>query len=216
MVIHLINKEHSLLHQFVSELRDVTIQTDRARFRKNIERIGQIMAYEISKVLEWNTVEITTPLGVFNSTQLTEQPVLATILRAGLSMHQGLLDFFDHADCAFISAYRKHQHDSHNFDIVVEYMACPDIHNKTVLLIDPMLATGQSIELTYQTLLQRGTPKHLHIVSLIGSADGVAYLSEKLPHATLWLADIDNTLNEDGYIVPGLGDAGDLSYGEKR
>lgn len=201
--------------QFVAELRDIHIQTDRARFRKNIERIGQIMAYEISKHLQWKTVEITTPLGTHQSKQLAEQPVLATILRAGLSMHQGLLEFFDHADCAFISAYRKHHNDSHDFDIVVEYLACPDIEGKTLLLIDPMLATGQSIELTYKAILQRGTPKHLHIVSLIGSSDGVEYLQEKLPHATLWLADMDDTLNEDGYIVPGLGDAGDLSFGEK-
>lgn len=201
--------------QFVAELRDVHIQTDRARFRKNIERIGQIMAYEISKQLQWKNVDITTPLGTHTSRQLAEQPVLATILRAGLSMHQGLLDFFDHADCAFISAYRKHKHDSHDFDIVVEYLACPDIEGKTLLLIDPMLATGQSIELTYKAVLQRGTPKHLHIVSLIGSTDGVNYLKEKLPHATLWLADMDDKLNEDGYIIPGLGDAGDLSFGEK-
>ncbi len=215
MQVHLLNKNNSLLLQFVAELRDIRIQTDRARFRKNIERIGQIMAYEISKTLDWKEIEITTPLGKHVSTQLAEQPVLATILRAGLSMHQGLLEFFDHADCAFISAYRKHLPDSHQFDIVVEYLACPDIENKTLLLIDPMLATGQSIELTYQAILKRGTPKQLHIVSLIGSTDGVNYLKEKLPHATLWLADIDDTLNEDGYIVPGLGDAGDLSFGEK-
>jgi uracil phosphoribosyltransferase len=215
MEVHLLNIHNSVLHQFVSELRDTTVQKDRARFRKNIERIGQIMAYEISKVLEWKSVEITTPLGKHTSTQLAEQPVLATILRAGLSMHQGLLDFFDHADCAFISAYRKHLPGSHDFEIVVEYLACPDINGKTLLLIDPMLATGQSIELTYQAILKRGKPKALHIVSLIGSTEGVAYLEQKLPDATLWLADIDDTLNEDGYIVPGLGDAGDLSYGKK-
>jgi uracil phosphoribosyltransferase len=215
MEVHLLNKPNSLLHQFVAELRDITIQKDRARFRKNIERIGQIMAYEISKSLEWKQVEVTTPLGKHLSSQLAEQPVLATILRAGLAMHQGLLEFFDHADCAFISAYRKHHANSHDFDIVVEYLACPDIENRTLLLIDPMLATGQSIELTYQAILKRGTPKHLHIVSLIGSTDGVAYLKQKLPGATLWLADIDDTLNEDGYIVPGLGDAGDLSFGDK-
>ncbi|AMS26872.1 uracil phosphoribosyltransferase [Bacteroidetes bacterium UKL13-3] len=215
MQIHLLNTNNSILMQFVAELRDIHIQSDRARFRKNIERIGQIMAYEISKQLEWKTVEITTPLGTHQSKQLAEQPVLATILRAGLSMHQGLLEFFDHADCAFISAYRKHHHNTHDFDIVVEYLACPNIEGKTLLLIDPMLATGQSIELTYKAILQRGTPKHLHIVSLIGSAEGVNYLKEKLPHATLWLADMDDTLNEDGYIIPGLGDAGDLSFGEK-
>ncbi|MES2558966.1 MAG: uracil phosphoribosyltransferase [Bacteroidota bacterium] len=215
MQIHLLNTNNSLLMQYVAELRNTQIQTDRFRFRKNIERIGQIMAYEISKHLQWKEVEITTPLGKHASKQLAEQPVLATILRAGLSMHHGILDFFDHADCAFISAYRKHHPNSHNFDIVVEYLACPDIEGKTLLLIDPMLATGQSIELTYKAILQRGTPKHLHIVSLIGSTDGVNYLKEKLPHATLWLADMDDKLNEDGYIIPGLGDAGDLSFGEK-
>jgi uracil phosphoribosyltransferase len=215
MEVHLLNKQHSLLHQYVAELRDNEVQKDRARFRKNIERIGQIMAYEISKVLEYKEVNVTTPLGSHTTAQLAEQPVLATILRAGLSMHQGLLNFFDHADCAFISAYRKHHPNSHNFDIVVEYLASPDINGKTLLLIDPMLATGQSIELTYQAILQRGTPKKLHVVSLIGSSEGVAYLKDKLPEATLWLADMDDTLNSDGYIVPGLGDAGDLSFGEK-
>jgi uracil phosphoribosyltransferase len=215
MEVNLLNTHNTLLHQFVAELRDITIQTDRARFRKNVERIGQIMAYEISKTLEWTSKEINTPLGTHVSTQLAEQPVLATILRAGLSMHQGLLDFFDHADCAFISAYRRHLPNSHDFEIIVEYLACPDIENKTLLLIDPMLATGQSIELTYKAILKRGKPKALHIVSLIGSTEGVAYLKQKLPGATLWLADIDDMLNEDGYIVPGLGDAGDLSYGEK-
>jgi uracil phosphoribosyltransferase len=214
MQVHILNQSHSLIGQFVSELRNIHIQQDRARFRKNIERIGQIMAYEISKVLEWEEVEITTPLGTHQSRQLAEQPVLATILRAGLAMHHGILDFFDHADCAFISAYRRHL-DEHSFDIVVEYLASPDINNRTVLLIDPMLATGQSIELTCKALLERGTPKALHIVSLIGSTDGVEYVKQKLPYATLWLADIDPVLNEHGYIVPGLGDAGDLSYGEK-
>ena len=215
MEVHLLNKQHSLLHQYVAELRDNEVQKDRARFRKNIERIGQIIAYEISKVLEYKEVNVTTPLGSHTTAQLAEQPVLATILRAGLSMHQGLLNFFDHADCAFISAYRKHHPNSHNFDIVVEYLASPDINGKTLLLIDPMLATGQSIELTYQAILQRGTPKKLHVVSLIGSREGVDYLKEKLPEATLWLADMDESLNTDGYIVPGLGDAGDLSFGEK-
>jgi uracil phosphoribosyltransferase len=215
MQVHLLNQKNSILHQFVSELRDVSIQRDRARFRKNVERIGQIMAYEISKALEWKDVEVTTPLGTHTSSQLMEQPVLATILRAGLSMHQGILSFFDHADCAFISAYRRHQAD-HSFDIVVEYLACPDIEGKTLLLIDPMLATGQSIELTYQAILKRGKPKAVHIVSLIGSSAGVDYLKQKLPEATtLWLADLDDVLNENGYIVPGLGDAGDLSFGEK-
>ena len=175
MEVHLLNKQSSLINQYVAELRDTEVQKDRARFRKNIERIGQIMAYEISKVLEYKEVTVTTPLGNHTTAQLAEQPVLATILRAGLSMHQGLLNFFDHADCAFISAYRKHHPNSHNFDIVVEYLASPDINGKTLLLIDPMLATGQSIELTYHAILQRGTPKKLHVVSLIGSREGVDY-----------------------------------------
>lgn len=209
-----LSEQNSLLHQFTSELRDVSIQNDRLRFRKNIERIGQIMAYEISKQLPWELVNITTPLGNHQSKRLAEQPVLATILRAGLSMHHGLLSYFDQADCAFISAYRRHQ-DEHHFDIVVEYLASPDINNRIVLLIDPMLATGQSIDLTYQALLKYGKPKQLHVVSLIASAPGVAYLKNKLPGHTLWIASMDEALNEHGYIVPGLGDAGDLSFGEK-
>jgi uracil phosphoribosyltransferase len=153
-------------------------------------------------------------LGKHQSTRLAEQPVLATILRAGLSMHQGLLSFFDEADCAFISAYRKHTSDT-EFDIVVEYLASPDINNKVVLLIDPMLATGQSIELTYKALLRYGKPKQLHVVSLIASKPGIDYLMDHLHGHTLWIAAVDDALNEHGYIVPGLGDAGDLSFGEK-
>jgi uracil phosphoribosyltransferase len=209
-----LSENNSLLQQYVSELRDAELQKDRMRFRKNIERIGQIMAYEISKTLAWKKVEVTTPLGVHVSTRLAEQPVLATILRAGLSMHHGLLSFFDEADCAFISAYRKH-HDKQNFEIVVEYLASPDINDKVVLLIDPMLATGQSIDLTYQALLKYGKPKQLHVVSLIASKPGVDYLTQQLPGHTLWIAAMDNDLNEHGYIVPGLGDAGDLSFGDK-
>lgn len=209
-----LSNQNSLLQQYVSELRDVNLQKDRMRFRKNIERIGQIMAYEISKTMQWKTVEVTTPLGKHQSTRLVEQPVLATILRAGLSMHQGLLSFFDEADCAFISAYRKHTSDT-EFDIVVEYLASPDINNKVVLLIDPMLATGQSIELTYKALLRYGKPKQLHVVSLIASKPGIDYLMDHLHGHTLWIAAVDDALNEHGYIVPGLGDAGDLSFGEK-
>lgn len=214
MQINLLSSHHSLLHQFVAELRDLQVQKDRMRFRKNIERIGQIMAYEVSRQLPLKEQIIQTPLGSHTSQVLAEQPVLATILRAGLSMHQGVLDYFDKADCAFISAYRKH-HDDHSFEIVVEYLASPDIDKRILLLIDPMLATGQSIELTYQALLKRGIPKELHVLSLIASKAGVTYLQEKLPNATLWIADMDDALNEDGYIIPGLGDAGDLSYGEK-
>ncbi len=209
-----LSEQNSLLQQYVSELRDVNLQKDRMRFRKNIERIGQIMAYEISKTMSWKTAEVTTPLGTHQSTRLSEQPVLATILRAGLSMHHGLLNFFDEADCAFISAYRNHTSNT-DFDIVVEYLASPDINGKVVLLIDPMLATGQSIELTYKALLRYGTPKQLHVVSLIASKPGIDYLMNHLQGHKLWIAALDNALNEQGYIIPGLGDAGDLSFGEK-
>jgi uracil phosphoribosyltransferase len=214
MKINLLNKENSILQQFVSELRDVNVQQDRMRFRKNIERIGQIMAYEVSKALPWKEKEITTPLGAHKSQVLAEYPVLATILRAGIPMHYGFLEYFDRSDCSFISAYRKH-HEDHSFEIVVEYLACPDITNRILLLVDPMLATGQSVELTYRTLLQRGMPSQLHIAGLIGSREGVNYLAKKLPGATIWLADMDDELNDSGYIIPGLGDAGDLSFGMK-
>ena len=214
MTVHLLSETNSLLSQFIAELRDVHIQKDRMRFRKNIERIGQIMAYEVSKSLPFTTRNMITPLGTHQSQVLAEQPVLATILRAGLSMHSGVLSFFDQSDCAFISAYRKHN-DSHDFDIVVEYLASPDLTDRTLLLIDPMLATGQSIELTYKAILKHGKPKSLNIISLIASKAGVDYLKEKLPFATLWIGAIDAELNEEAYIVPGLGDAGDLSFGEK-
>lgn len=209
-----LSAQNSLLQQYVSELRDVNIQKDRLRFRKNIERIGQIMAYEISKTMQFKSVAVTTPLGIHQSTQLAEQPVLATILRAGLSMHHGMLSFFDQADCAFISAYRKHTTPT-DFEIVVEYLASPDINNRVVLLIDPMLATGQSIDLTYRALLKYGTPKQLHVVSLIASKVGIDYLMPILNGHKLWVAAVDDKLNNNGYIVPGFGDAGDLSFGEK-
>ncbi len=214
MQIKLLNQQISILHQFVSELRDVSIQHDRMRFRKNIERIGELMAYEVSKELPFKTQEITTPLGTHQSKVIAEQPVLATILRAGLPMHEGFLNIFDKADCAYVSAYRKHT-DEHHFEIIVEYLASPDLNNKTLILIDPMLATGQSIELAYKALLKKGSPQKLHIVCLIASEQGVGFLKSKFPEATLWIADIDAKLNESGYIVPGLGDAGDLSFGEK-
>ncbi|MCC7533811.1 MAG: uracil phosphoribosyltransferase [Bacteroidia bacterium] len=210
-----LSDSNNLLHQFVSELRDVNIQTDRMRFRKNIERIGQIMAYEVSKHLNWKEIEITTPLGKLNSKRLAEQPVLATILRAGLSMHNGLLDFFDKADCAFISAYRNHT-DNHNFEIKVEYKACPSIEQRDLIIIDPMLATGQSIVSAYHALLKNGIPKNIHILGLIASKQGIKFVQENIKsNFTLWTAAVDEALNEYSYIVPGLGDAGDLCFGEK-
>ncbi|MFA6261606.1 MAG: uracil phosphoribosyltransferase [Bacteroidia bacterium] len=214
MEIHVLSQSHSLINQFISELRDVHMQKDRMRFRKNIERIGQIMAYEVSKTLTYTKRNVITPLGTHQSDVLAEQPVLATILRAGLSMHLGVLNYFDQADCAFISAFRKHQ-TGNQFEIVVEYLASPDLTGKTLFLIDPMLATGQSIDLTYQAILQHGTPSKLHILSLLASQDGIDYLSNRLPHATCWIGDLDPELNKDSYILPGLGDAGDLSFGEK-
>lgn len=214
MNIHHLEKENSLIQQFVSELRDVSIQKDRMRFRKNIERIGQAMAYELSKTLNYEAKNIVTPLGNKQVNVLSESPVLLTILRAGLSMHQGVLSFFDQSDCGFISAYRHHLDEQH-FEIVSKYLATPDLTNRTVVLIDPMLATGLSIETAYTSLLAHGTPKSLHIMCLLASKAGVAYLTEKLPFATLWIAALDDDINEHKYIIPGLGDAGDLSFGEK-
>ena len=214
MQVNYLNQKNSLILQFVSELRDVKIQENRMQFRKNIERIGQIMAYEISKELRFTDTEINTPLGIHQSKVLAEHPVLATILRAGLPMHQGFLEYFDKSDCAYISAYRKHI-DELNFEIIVEYLASPDINDKVLILIDPMLATGRSIELAYHTILKKGKLKQVHIACLIASKIGIEYLKEKLPDAILWIADVDDSLNTHGYIVPGLGDAGDLSFGEK-
>jgi len=214
MNFQLLSKENSLVHQFIAELRDVHIQKDRMRFRRNIERVGQIMAYEVSKTLEYSNRNVITPLGTHSSKVLSQQPVLATVLRAGLSMHAGVLSFFDQSDCAFISAYRKHT-GKHEFEIEVEYLASPDLTGKTLLLIDPMLATGQSIVATYYFLLTKGKPANIHVLSLIASKAGVEYVRERMPEAIIWVGDMDDSLNEDSYIVPGLGDAGDLSFGEK-
>ena len=214
MNIYHLEKENSIIQQFVSELRDVAIQKDRMRFRKNVERIGQVMAYELSKTLTYQAKDVATPLGQKQVNVLSEHPVLLTILRAGLSMHQGVLSFFDQSDCGFISAYRN-QLDEEHFEIISKYMATPDLTNRTVVLIDPMLATGLSIETAYKCLLAHGQPKSLHIICLLASKAGVAYLTEKLPFATLWIAALDDDIDEHKYIIPGLGDAGDLSFGIK-
>lgn len=214
MVIEL-GKENSLLTQFLSELRDENVQKDRLRFRLNLERIGGIIAYEISKKLSWKQTEVTTPLGTSTTAMLTEQPVIATILRAGLPLHQGILHFFDRAENAFISAYRKHHKDG-TFEIELEYVSSPDLNGKTLILCDPMLATGQSLVLTYKKLLERGRPTHTHMVAVIASAEGVEYAKKNLPdNITLWIVAIDAELTAQSYIVPGLGDAGDLAYGDK-
>lgn len=206
--------QNSLLQAYLAELRDVKLQTDRARFRKNVARIGSIMAYEVSKILSYSPHEVTTPLAPHISSNLSTQPVLATVLRAGLAMHEGFLEMFDKADCAYVSAYRKHL-PNHAFEVVVEYLASPDLNGRTLILIDPMLATGQSMHLAYKALLTKGKPEKLIVVSLIASEQGVKYVENKMPEATIFVGTVDPELNADSYIVPGLGDAGDLCFGEK-
>jgi uracil phosphoribosyltransferase len=214
-MIHEIGKENSILNQFMAEMRDEEVQKDPMRFRRNLERAGEILAYEISKKLEWEIKEVTTPLGIANVPVLKQQPVIATILRAGLPFHQGMLNYFDRAENAFISAYREHHKDG-TFEVHVEYMACPDLNGKTLILCDPMLASGHSIELVFKALKRNGLPKHIHIASLLASADGVEYVKKHLPiNVTMWTCAIDEELTSQAYIVPGLGDAGDLAFGNK-
>ncbi|OFY85263.1 MAG: uracil phosphoribosyltransferase [Bacteroidetes bacterium RIFCSPLOWO2_12_FULL_35_15] len=214
-MVRIIGNHNSIFNHFISEIRDENIQKDSMRFRRNIERMGEIMAYEISKVFTYEIREVVTPLGISNISLLKEQPVIASILRAGLPLHQGLLNYFDRADNAFISAYRKHHKDG-TFDIQLEYVASPEITDKVLVLCDPMLATGASIVHTYKALLLRGKPKHTHIVSLIASLEGVDYAKKHLPeNVTIWCGAIDEELTAQSYIVPGLGDAGDLAYGKK-
>ena len=213
MVINL-SASYSLMSTWVSELRHTEIQTDRMRFRKNLERIGEVMAYEISKTLEWEEKEIPTPLGISVCKVLKEQPVLATILRAGLPFHQGVLNFFDKADNAFVSAYRKHHRDG-SFEISVEYVSCPDLENRVLIISDPMLATGASLVKTLQYLKVVGRPKEIHIVSAIACTIGIEFVRREDPGVKIWCGAIDDELTAKGYIVPGLGDAGDLSFGSK-
>ena len=206
----------SLVNQYVAELRDVNIQGDMMRFRRNLERIGEIMAYELSKKLRYRKEEIRTPLAVSNDYVLDEKIVLATIFRAGIPFHQGFLSVFDHAENAFVSAYLKYK-EKENFDIFIEYIASPDLTGKTLVIVDPMLATGASMELSYRALLTKGTPEHIHVCSVIASQAAVDYVAKTFPaeKTTLWLAAVDPEINSHSYIVPGLGDAGDLSYGTK-
>lgn len=213
-MITILNNQPSLLNDFLAELRDVSVQTDRAKFRNNITRVGEVMAYEISKVLDRKTVEITSPLGLCSSLLLSHQPVLATVLRAGLPLHQGFLNFFDKADNAFVSAYREHTSD-HEFEIKLGYLASPDLNGRTLILIDPMLATGRSMYQSYLALLKRGKPGRVIVASLIGSEQGLAYIKANIPEADIYIAVVDPLLNDDSYIMPGLGDAGDLCFGEK-
>ena len=213
MVINL-SEQYSLLNDWVAEMRDVEIQADRMRFRRNLERIGEVAALEISKRLPTTTRDIQTPLGTSPCLVLQEQPVLATILRAGLPLHQGLLNYFDKADNAFISAYRKHNRDG-SFEISLDYISCPDIENRVVIVSDPMLATGSSLVKTIHYLREEGRPSHIHVVVAIACTVGIEYVQREEPHATIWCGAIDEELTAKGYIVPGLGDAGDLAYGTK-
>ena len=213
MVINL-SEKHSLVSNWIGELRDIDIQTDRMRFRRNLERIGEVAAYEISKVLPFVEKEIQTPLGIADCKMMTEQPVLATILRAGLPLHQGLLNFFDKADNAFISAYRKHNKDG-SFDISLDYVSCPELENRLVIISDPMLATGASLVKTIHFLKEEGNPREIHIVAAIACTVGIEYVKREQSSVTIWCGDIDDELTAKGYIVPGLGDAGDLAFGVK-
>ena len=213
MVINL-SDQHSLLSNWVSELRDVEVQNDRMRFRRNLERIGEVAAYEISKQLDWEEKEITTPLGTANCKVLSAQPILATILRAGLGMHTGLLNYFDKAENAFISAYRKHNPDG-SFIINIEYMSCPEVDGKVIIISDPMIATGASLVKAIQFLKAEGDIKEIHIVCAIACTVGIEYVLREQPKAIIWCGDIDDEITAKGYIVPGLGDAGDLAFGQK-
>lgn len=215
-MIYNLGQQNSILNEFISEIRDAEIQKDSMRFRKNLERIGEIFAYEVSKYLEYVQREVTTSLGTAEVSVLKYQPVLATIMRAGLPFHQGILNFFDHAQNAFVSAYRRH-HKSGKFDIQIEYTSSPNLDDKILILSDPMLATGSSMLLTYKQLLENGKPRHTHIITIVASAQGIEYLNRYLPKEdyTLWVAAIDDELTAQSYIVPGLGDAGDLAYGSK-
>ncbi|MFH2096425.1 MAG: uracil phosphoribosyltransferase [Bacteroidota bacterium] len=216
-MVHNLAEQNSVFNQFIAEIRDENIQKDSMRFRRNMERTGEIFAYEISKTFEYLQKEVVTPLGIANVSLPVVRPVLATILRAGLPLHQGMLNYFDNAQNAFISAYRKYEKDGH-FDIKLEYVSCPDLEDKTLIICDPMLATGASVELTYKALIKFGRPSHTHIVTLIACKDGVSYLQKKLnfKDITLWAGAIDDELTVKSYIVPGLGDAGDLAFGTKE
>jgi uracil phosphoribosyltransferase len=213
MIINL-SKEHSLISNWVAELRDMELQTDRMRFRRNLERVGEVAAYEISKMLPSVVTEIQTPLGIANCKMLLQQPVLATILRAGLPLHQGLLNYFDKADNAFVSAYRKHDAEG-SFEISLDYLSSPDLEGRILILSDPMLATGASLVKSVQFLRAEGEPTSIHIVVAIACTVGLEYVRREIPTATIWCGDIDDELTAKGYIVPGLGDAGDLAYGTK-
>ncbi len=216
-MVHNLGATNSIFNQFIAELRDVDVQQDRMRFRRNLERIGEVFAYEISKTFPYESKEIITPLGTSTMQVIREQPVLATILRAGLPMHQGLLNYFDGADNSFITAYRKY-HKSESFDIRVEYISSPNITNKILILSDPMLATGASLVKSLRGMLAIGMPSHIHIVTALASVEGLEYVKRNLSlrNLKIWVGAIDDELTAQAYIVPGLGDAGDLAFGTKN
>jgi uracil phosphoribosyltransferase len=213
-MLFILNKTNTIANQFLAEMRDAALQQDRLRFRKNQERLGEILAYEISKTFTYTETEVTTPLGIANINLPNEQPVLATILRAGLPLHQGFMNFFDQSDSAFITAYRKVKQ-SGSFNIQVDHISNPNLDGKTLILCDTMLATGQSMVLVCKELMAQYNIKALHIVSVIASVEGIAYVRKNLPKAQIWVCAVDEEMTSKAYIVPGLGDAGDLAFGEK-
>ena len=215
-MVKILGDQNSVFNQFLAEARDAVVQKDSMRFRKNMERMSEIFAYEISKSLLYEKKEINTQLGSTEVSVLKEQPVIASVLRAGLAMHNGMLNIFDHADNAFVSAYR-HQHKSGKFDIDIEYCSCPDLHNRYLILCDPMIATGASMVLTYKKLMERGRPVHTHIAAIVSSVEGLDYLNKYIStsECTVWLGALDDELTAQALIVPGLGDAGDLAFGSK-
>jgi uracil phosphoribosyltransferase len=213
-MVHKLSKNHSIVNRFLSELRDVTIQKDRQRFRFNMERIGEILAYEISKTLPFKRAEVETPLGIANTYVPSQEVVLAPILRAALPLHQGMLRIFDQAENAFVSAYRRHHKDG-SFEINLEYLSCPDLSNKILVIIDPMLATGSSMELSLKELSRHGHPVQVHFATVVASPYGLERLERLFPNAHIWMAELDEELTAKSFIVPGLGDAGDLAYGPK-
>lgn len=216
MQLHIISKSNSVLNHFLAQIRDVSVQKDSMRFRKNVERIGEIMAYEVSKTLKYKNIDVQTPLGIKKTAIIADPIVLCSILRAGLALHTGFMAIFDEAENGFISAYRHHYNQDDKFEILVEYQAAPSFKNKILILVDPMLATGQSIVAVLQKLGLDQNPKEIHIAVAIASPEGIEYLEKNLPdNCHLWIAAIDEKLNEKNYIVPGLGDAGDLAYGSK-
>lgn len=216
MIVHHLEKGDSILNQFISEIRDVDIQADPMRFRRNIERIGEILSYELSRSLRYEERVIQTPFGSKPMRIPIDPLVLCSVLRAGLPLHQGLLNYFDRAENAFISAFRHHPENSDSFEVIVKYFAAPELNKKTLILTDPMLATGKTLENVYAALLKHGNPSQIHIVSVIGSVPGVKHIQRVFPENThLWIAAIDEELTSKGYIIPGLGDAGDLAFGTK-